>query len=111
MLLEYTVVRECRGPATDELRIIIVCVAVFTDTGNNFYTGGVGTLAGNLHVLGQFGLANCFGAQIQHLQQNECKVAHTNYKIYTGTRYLIRKGWPLAKTSLLSPFSVAPLNE
>ena len=32
-------------------------VAVFTDTGNTFYTGGVGTLSGNRHVFGQFGFA------------------------------------------------------
>ena len=32
-------------------------VAVFTDNGSTFYTGGVGTLSGNRHVLGQFGFA------------------------------------------------------
>ena len=31
--------------------------AVFTDAGNTFYTGGVGTLSGNRHVFGQFGFA------------------------------------------------------
>ena len=37
-------------------------------------------------------IINCFGAQIQHLQENECKVAHTNYKINTGTGCLKRAG-------------------
>ena len=32
-------------------------VAVFTDNGNTFYTGGVGTLDGDRHVFAQFGFA------------------------------------------------------
>ena len=52
-------------------------------------------------------IINCFAAQIQHLQENECKVTHTHYNTF---RYVLRrKGWSLAKTSLHAPFSTAPL--
>ena len=37
-------------------------------------------------------IINCFGAQIQRLQKNECKVARTNYKMYTCRRCLERAG-------------------
>ena len=37
-------------------------------------------------------IINCFGAQLRYSQKNECKVAHTNYKIYTGTWCLERAG-------------------